>query len=304
MMIVKISFILVMFCIIPNFSYSSVECVEVFDSRAAAVQLAKFLKNTRYTVSRQLSDKEEQTLLHLYNFIQGQSEPLSPKSIFNDVAFVLEKAGFNLYELWNIAHSNVLEMSFRDRRNFKRLLKGKFSDNELGLPESQRYPKELQIGSYFNPVVRRGSIVYAYHHSNSYRNPNDMYVNNSHYLLARFPGNPLGRGHQVIFGWVDLADTRRVKVKEPMNRYITGSEFFLRSDEPLGTNAFAVHFLYNGRIIKEYLPSYINNWFLHLGWLRGDIDVQKTEAIIPNRRRDIGLLRYSFQRLKAREASY
>ena len=297
MAVVKISVIFT-FTLFSYFSYSSKLCSEGFDNSDTEELNSDVLNTAHKVLTRELSNEEEQTLLRLYNFIQEQSEPLTPKQIFDNVAFDLEQAGFNLYELWSIAHSNTLKMSNVDKRNFKKLLKGKFSDNELGLPVIRRYPKELKVVGLMNPNVNHGSIVHTYHHPHSYKNHNDTYLNNSHYILARF--NPFSRGHQIVFGWVDLKDTQYIqKVKDPMNRYVTGKPFAgIKEWE----KAFAVYFLYEGQMIKEYLPFYAKtSRHNHLEFLMGNIMVQATEGIIPKTRKNIGLLRYSLQRLKVRD---
>ena len=297
MSVVKICTIFI-FTLFSYLSYSSRLCSEGFDNSDVSELNSDVLNTARKALSRKLSDTEEQTILRLHNFIQEQSEPLTPKQIFDNVAFDLEEAGFNLYDLWDIAHSNTLQMPPADKRNFKKLLKGTFSDTELDLPVTYKYPKELKNGT-MDPSVTHGSIVHTYHHPNSYKNHKDTYLNNSHYLLARF--NPFSRGHQIIFGWVNLTDTKYIqKVKEPMDRYVTGKPF---ADTRELERAFAVHFLYEGQMIKEYLPFYARtSRHNHLEFLMGNIMVQATDGILPNSRKNIGLLKYSLQRLKARTA--
>ena len=313
MSVVKISIIFI-FILFSYFSYSSMVCAETFDRSNAVANVVEsdVLKNAHKVISRELSNKEKQTILRLHSLIQGQSEPLTPKQIFNHVAFDLEEAGFNLYDLWNIAHSNVLGMSFTDKRNFKKLLKGRFSDNELGLPASNQYPNKLKLSSLFHLYssgsYETGKLVFAYHNRNFYESQ-DTAVNNSHYLMSGFPFNPhpFNRRHQRILGWVDLSDIQSVEIKEPMERFITGRFIPSRSIiNPLDRKrkAFAVYFLYEGEIIKEYFPfrSTDENW-IAFGFDNGGISpVGKGNITLKHRRKDIGLLKYSFQRLKAKKA--
>ena len=298
MSIVKISVIFI-FTLFSYFSYSSTACANVLEVDLNVAESNSDVLNTARNVisKRRLSNKEERTILHLYNFIQEQTEPLTPKQIFDNVAFDLEQAGFNLYELWDIAHSNVLQMSFKDRRAFKKLLKGGFSNDELGLPWS--YPKNLKTGGSINS----GSIVYSYHYANSYRNPENTAVNNSHSILAM--QSP--RTHQRIFGWADFGlghgyTTRRIK--EPLERFITGRLLVGRNTIRERRRVFAVYFLYKGRVIKEYVPFFDRDMqWISFGLNKGEVHPVKrtrtTGKILPKHRRDIALLRYFLQRFKA-----
>lgn len=301
---IKINIILILiYACIPYFSYSST-CIElVHNSNEPAesdIDVLNILSTARKAASRELSIQEEQTISHLYNFIRKQSEPLTPKQIFDKIAFELEQAGFNLYELWNIAHSNTLQMSAAEKRSFKRLLKGQISNDELGLPLNQTYPEELHIGSIFNSSVNHGNVVYGYHHRRSYNNPDRTAVNNSHPLIAM--ASPLK--HQQIFGWADFGLGHGYiisGVKEPLQRFITNN-FLIGNEESNAKKrrVFAVYFLYNGQIIKEYLPWFSKDMQLVAFGLNNGLVQGESKAVIPKRRRkkDTGLLRYFLQRLK------
>ena len=100
-----------------------------------------------------------------------------------------------------------------------------------------------------------------------------------------------------------MKDIKNVKIKEPMNRFITWN-FMIIDDEPSPIDdgkqpAFAVNFLYEGQIVKEYVPiRSANEQLIALGFDNGQI-LPKNVIITPKHRKDIGLLRYSLQRLKA-----
>ena len=298
--------IIILIFILSNFSIASNTCESVFANIGALESPSKphrrLIRRAQSRFNRQLSTVEQETIIELYDFIQQRSEPLSPQELFDRVAYDLEKSGFNLYELWDIAHRNILRMPFaQDRKNFRKLVRGELTKKELGVlkhGQTGGYPPKLKCtGGYC--YTQHGSFGYAYHSPRKYKKGN-TYLNNSDPISARIL-DPFGVAHDMIVGWYDYTDVQRAKIKGPTGRYFipTGGWDHDQYEYPNGRTVefTAVYFIYEGKIIKGYDADEGSSW--EVGHVH-----PVTLIVSPKHRKDMKLLKYSLLRMKSNEGFY